>query len=210
MGPERKRPFLAFMNCCAPFLCDLFGVDPLEYYTNLEVMADIQLKGIAWRLENLDEDEVPRAVFLDQATVYEAIAFDLPIQYHPGSAPWGGHWIRDICEVDSLPPPNRMWGNLLKLSDKIRSLARLWKPAGLASVHLHLHHGGPIVHRTGPVRLVSTIRSGSAGYWLLHPGFPAFEAREVAVRRTRSLDESFAGAKAKPVIPCLDQRRYLR
>ena len=50
-----KRSCLVFMNLCAPFLCDLFGVEPRDYYTDLEVMADTQLKGIAWRLEHLDE-----------------------------------------------------------------------------------------------------------------------------------------------------------
>ena len=54
-----KRAHLVFMNLCAPFLCDLFGVEPVDYYTDLAVMADTQLKGIAWRLEHLDEDEIP-------------------------------------------------------------------------------------------------------------------------------------------------------
>jgi uroporphyrinogen-III decarboxylase len=136
---QGRRPHLAFMNCCAPFLCSLFGVDPLRYYTDLEVMADTQLKGIAWRLENLDEDEIPRAVFLDQGTVHEAVAFGLPIQYHPGSAPWGGSWIRDIHDVDSLPPPGFVrQAGLLETSRKMQQLSAIVEGLPvLASVHLH-------------------------------------------------------------------------
>jgi uroporphyrinogen-III decarboxylase len=101
-----KRSVLVFMNLCAPYLCELFHVEPRDYYTNLEVMADTQLRGIAWRLENLDEDEVPLAVFLDQATVHEAIAFNLPIDYPEEATPWGGHWITRIGEVDTLKMPD--------------------------------------------------------------------------------------------------------
>ena len=28
-----ERQYLVFMNLCAPFLCDLFGVEPRDYYT---------------------------------------------------------------------------------------------------------------------------------------------------------------------------------
>jgi uroporphyrinogen-III decarboxylase len=101
-----KRSVLVFMNLCAPHLCELFHVEPRDYYTDLEVMADTQLRGIAWRLENLDEDEVPLAVFLDQATVHEAIAFNLPIDYPEGSTPWGGHCITSIGQVDTLKMPD--------------------------------------------------------------------------------------------------------
>lgn len=134
-----KRPFLVFMNLCAPFLCKLFEVEPLEYYTNLEVMAEVQLKGIAWRLENLDDDEIPRAIFLDQGTVHEAIAFDLPIEYHPGSAPWGGHWINDIQQVDCLSPLNLVrHRSLLETFKKIQQLRSIVEGIPvLASVHLH-------------------------------------------------------------------------
>ena len=84
-----RRGPLVFMNLCAPALCTLFGVSFLDYYTDLATMIDTQLRGIAWRLANLDEDELPQAIFLDQATVHEAIAFNLPVQYRPNFAAVG-------------------------------------------------------------------------------------------------------------------------
>ncbi len=127
------------MNLCAPFLCDLFGVELRDYYVDLEVMAETQLKGIAWRLENLDEDEIPLAVFLDQATVHEAIAFNLPIEYHVGSTPWGGHLISDIGEVDDLPSPVLVQhASLLETHRKLEQLGAMVKGLPvLTSVHLH-------------------------------------------------------------------------
>jgi uroporphyrinogen-III decarboxylase len=134
-----KRSCLVFMNLCAPFLCDLFGVEPRDYYTDLEVMADTQLKGIAWRLEHLDEDEIPLAIFLDQGTVHEAIAFNLPIEYRDYSTPWGGHLLTDINQVDTLELPgliqHKSLFETLKKLEKLRSFV-----SGLpviTSVHLH-------------------------------------------------------------------------
>ena len=134
-----RRGALVFMNLCAPFLCHLFGVDPYDYYTDLEVMADTQLRGIAWRLENLDEDEVPLAVFLDQATVHEAIAFDLPIEYRPGSPPWGGHLLSSIDQVDSLCVPDPAKNeNLRRTQARLAQLRSIVDGLPvLTSVHLH-------------------------------------------------------------------------
>jgi uroporphyrinogen-III decarboxylase len=134
-----KRSSLVFMNLCAPFLCDLLGVELGDYYTDLEVMADTQLKGIAWRLEKLDEDEIPLAVFLDQGTVHEAIAFDLPIEYRQGSTPWGGHRLTDIKQVNALKMPDLVrHGNLLETRRKLERLRSIVDGLPvLTSVHLH-------------------------------------------------------------------------
>jgi len=134
-----KRSHLVFMNLCAPFLCDLFRVEPLDYYTDLEVMADTQLKGIGWRLQNLEEDEIPLAVFLDQATVHEAIAFDLPIEYRKNSTPWGGHLIADIEQVDTLQMPDlTQHKNLFETHQKLELMRSLVDGVPVkTSVHLH-------------------------------------------------------------------------
>jgi uroporphyrinogen-III decarboxylase len=134
-----KRPSIVFMNLCAPFLCDLFDIKPEDYYTDLQVMAETQLRGIAWRLENLDEDEIPLAVFLDQGTVHEALAFNLPIFCKAGSTPWGSHLITDIREVDTLEPPDlTLQHNLLETRRKLAAMRHLIEGLPvLASVHLH-------------------------------------------------------------------------
>lgn len=136
---QGKRSCITFMNLCAPFLCDLFKVEPFEYYTDLHVMAETQLRGIAWRLDHLDEDEIPLAVFLDQGTVHEAIAFNLPIEYRYGSTPWGGHLLTDILQVDDLEEPDlHLHAGLLKTLGKLEELRSLVKDFPvLTSVHLH-------------------------------------------------------------------------
>ncbi len=134
-----RRQQVVFLNLCAPFLCQLFDVDPYDYYTDLAVMAETQLRGIGWRLENLDEDEIPLAVFLDQATVHEAIAFDLPVEYRPGSPPWGGHLLEDIAQVDGLSQPDLAHNqNLWRTKARLEQLDELVDGLPvLTSVHLH-------------------------------------------------------------------------
>jgi uroporphyrinogen-III decarboxylase len=133
------RSSLAFINMCAPSLCPLFDVSFDAYYTDPATMADTQLRGIAWRLEHLDEDELPQAVFLDQATVHEAIAFNLPVQYRPNSPPWGGRYINDPEEIDHLTPPRLV--DHAALNETRRRLERLCEMVTgipvMTSVHLH-------------------------------------------------------------------------
>jgi uroporphyrinogen-III decarboxylase len=130
---------VAFINLCAPSLCAMFDVPFDAYYTDLATMADTQLRGIAWRLENLDEDELPQAVFLDQATVYEALAFSLPVQYRSNSPPWGERLLHDPDEIDHLELPclvdHTALGRTQQRLEQMRELV-----AGLpvlTSVHLH-------------------------------------------------------------------------
>jgi len=136
---EGRREVLVFMNLCAPALCSLFDVSFADYYTDLATMIDTQLRGIAWRLENLDEDELPQAVFLDQATLHEAIAFNLPVYYQENSPPWGARLIHNPAEIDRLAPPSLV--NHRALTETARRLAKMHAMVTgipvLTSVHLH-------------------------------------------------------------------------
>jgi uroporphyrinogen-III decarboxylase len=134
-----EREVLGFMNLCAPALCDLFGVGYRDYYTDPGTMIDTQLRGIAWRLENLDEDELPQAVFLDQATLHEAIAFDLEVQYRDNAPPWAGRLLDYPSEIDDLAVPSLVkHRTLLETASRLEEMRTM--VAGipvLTSVHLH-------------------------------------------------------------------------
>ncbi|MCL4393658.1 MAG: hypothetical protein M1482_02405 [Chloroflexi bacterium] len=134
-----RRSALTFINLCAPSLCTMFGVGFDEYYTDLATMADTQLRGIAWRMENLDEDELPQGVFLDQGTLHEAIAFNLPVRYQPNSPPWGGRWIDLPDEIDRLAPPSLVDHAALKQTRRrLEDLREIVSGVPvMASVHLH-------------------------------------------------------------------------
>jgi uroporphyrinogen-III decarboxylase len=134
-----ERQVLAFMNLCAPSLCTMFGVGFGDYYTDLATMADTQLRGIAWRLANLDEDEIPEAVFLDQGTLHEAIAFNLPVEWRPDSPPWGGRYILDAPGVDRLVSPSFLGHRgLSQTRERLEQLREIVVGIPvLASVHLH-------------------------------------------------------------------------
>ncbi|MDD4869186.1 MAG: uroporphyrinogen decarboxylase family protein [Kiritimatiellae bacterium] len=128
-----------FMNLCAPALCELFKVDMLSYYTDLSVMAEVQLRGIAWRLENLDEDELPEAVFLDQATVHEALVFNAKITYSDNSPPWGGHFFENADQIRNLKKID--WNNHAALKETNKKLLAMRDLVEglpvLTSIHMH-------------------------------------------------------------------------
>jgi len=136
---RRSRKMPVFMNLCAPFLCDLFGVRPDRYYTDLEVMAETQLAGIAWHLEHLDDDELPTGIFLDAATVHEAIVFDGKITYPETSPPWMQPILRDIDDVDELTSPDFSYHQrLADLRERTHELSQMVDGVPVrANVHLH-------------------------------------------------------------------------
>jgi uroporphyrinogen decarboxylase len=135
----RGKSIPVFMNLCAPFLCELFGVSLRRYYTDLEVMAETQLKGIAWHLEHLDDDELPQGVFLDVGTVHEGIVFQGEIIYPENSPPWARPILEDINDVDSLQVPNFQDHNMLHLfQERFRALGCLVRGVPVFfNVHLH-------------------------------------------------------------------------
>ncbi len=135
----RQRSLLTFVNLCAPSLCTMFGVGFDDYYTDLATMADTQLRGIAWRLKNLDEDELPQAVFLDLGTLHEAMAFNLPVRYQPNSPPWSERWLDQPEVIDRLEPPALVDHAALKETQRrLEALREI--VCGLpvmTSIHLH-------------------------------------------------------------------------
>lgn len=137
----RGEPVIpAFMNLCAPYLCDAQKMDFKSYYQDLPTMAHVQLTAIAWRLENLDEDDLPEAVFLDQATLHEAVAFDLPIQYPENAPPWGGRLWQSADDLPDRFEPGLSRANRALCATQEKLMALRGMVAGLpvfTSVHLH-------------------------------------------------------------------------
>jgi hypothetical protein len=102
-NPKWRTPVRKFIYIYARSFYELFRSDLLEYFANLEMMTKTQLKGIAWRFDNLDDDEILFPMFLDQVTIHETVSFNITIKDYPGSTPWGGHIIDSIQQIDCLP-----------------------------------------------------------------------------------------------------------
>lgn len=63
------------INVQGAYYAWLFGVPLRDYYTDLKLMAEVQLKGLEWRLSWLRDDVTSVAITLDLGAVAEGIVF---------------------------------------------------------------------------------------------------------------------------------------
>lgn len=84
------------ISVAGPFYCKMFGVKLRDYYEDLDVQIEVQVRGQKWAFEELRDDRTGYGINLDIGVVAEAIYFDLPIEQPEDSPPW-------IVRTMSLP-----------------------------------------------------------------------------------------------------------
>lgn len=93
-----------------PYYAKIFGYTFADYYNDLEVMLDVQVKGIKWRLGWLKDDFCHIGVGLDVGSVAEGIVFDcevkMPNEHNPWRSPWTIPKIRSLEDIDNLEVPD--------------------------------------------------------------------------------------------------------
>lgn len=93
-----------------PYYAWLFGIPLKDYYTDLKVMAEVQLRGLEWRLSWLRDDVTGVAVSLDLGAVAEGIVFGCKIMMPDEGNPWRSPWIvpriRALEDTDKLEVPD--------------------------------------------------------------------------------------------------------
>ncbi|RLE88643.1 MAG: hypothetical protein DRJ49_04735, partial [Thermoprotei archaeon] len=93
-----------------PYYAKLFGYTLLDYYTNLSVMLEVQVKGIKWRLTWLKDDLPHIGVGLDLGSIAEGIVFNCKIVMPDESNPWRSPWIvpciKTLDDIDRLEVPD--------------------------------------------------------------------------------------------------------
>ena len=88
------------------FYCSLFGYDIADYYNDLEVTLEVQLKGLEWAYEELQDDRSGAGLHPEIGPVAEAILFNAPIERPRGTSPWGRHIIHDPADIDRIQVPD--------------------------------------------------------------------------------------------------------
>lgn len=83
----------------------LFGYNIRDYYTNLEVSIEVQLKGFEWRLEHLRDDRTNYVLFYDPGPVAEGIYFGCPIEYPDDTSPRIVPILQTAEDIDKLETP---------------------------------------------------------------------------------------------------------
>ncbi len=93
-----------------PYYAKLFGYTFADYYNNLSVMLDAQIKGIKWRLEWLKDDFTGIGVWLDTGSIAEGIVFNcrivMPDEKNPWRSPWIVPRIKTLEDIDRLEVPD--------------------------------------------------------------------------------------------------------
>ena len=84
------------ISVAGSFYAKLFGFNLRDYYTDLDVQIEVQVRGQRWAFEELRDDRTGYGIHLDIGPIGEGIYFDLPIEYPDDTSPW-------IVRTMSLP-----------------------------------------------------------------------------------------------------------
>ncbi|MBI3991354.1 MAG: hypothetical protein HY350_04305 [Candidatus Omnitrophica bacterium] len=105
----------------------LFGSNIRDYYTDLEVMIDVQEKGLKWRFEDLRDDRNNYILNLEYGPVQEAIVFDCPLEYPDDTSPRIVPILKDIKDIENLkiiePENNPRIKEFLKRFEEFKKIA---------------------------------------------------------------------------------------
>jgi uroporphyrinogen-III decarboxylase len=80
------------ISTAGSFYCKLFGVNLRDYYQDafgsLDIQLEVQIRGLKWAFEELQDDRTDCGIHLDVGPIQEAILFDLPVEYPNDTSPW--------------------------------------------------------------------------------------------------------------------------
>ncbi len=88
------------------FFCRLFGVDIAEYYQDRALMLEVQIRGLRWCFEELQDDRTDAAVHLDVGPIQEGLVFGAEIVRPDDTSPWSRHIILEPADVERLKVPD--------------------------------------------------------------------------------------------------------
>jgi len=122
----------------------LFGYNIRDYYTVNEVKLDVQLKGLEWAFEELDDDRTSYGVSCDMGPVGEAVYWDMPIEYPDDTSPRAVPIIHTAADIEKLPVPDpEGHPGLKKVEENFEDFKALAKKRG---VNLPLGGGTVGIH----------------------------------------------------------------
>ncbi len=88
------------------FFSNLFGYNIRDYYTDMDVGMEVELKGLEWSYEELRDDRTGYGIGLAIGPVTEGIYFDCPIEYPDGTSPRIVPKMNDLADIEKLEIPD--------------------------------------------------------------------------------------------------------
>jgi uroporphyrinogen-III decarboxylase len=94
------------ISTAGSFYSKLFGYNIRDYYTDPEVCLEVQLKGLEWAFEELQDDRTGYGLHLDLGPIGEGIYFDLPTEYPDDTSPWAVRMLRTPADIEAFEIPD--------------------------------------------------------------------------------------------------------
>lgn len=88
------------------FYSRLFGCNIRDYYTDIDTCIDVQLKGLEWAYEELQDDRTGYGLSLDIGPISEGLYFGLPIEYPDDTSPWIEKALETPAQIDAFEVPD--------------------------------------------------------------------------------------------------------
>lgn len=129
------------------FYCRLFGVNIRDYYRaafeDPDLQIEVQLQGLRWAFEELQDDRTGCGLHLDLGPIGEAYAFDLPVEYPDDTSPWIGRTLSvpEAAERLRIPDPRSAPGvqKVYRAGERFRARAEKLGVKLPVSVGLGIH-----------------------------------------------------------------------
>jgi uroporphyrinogen decarboxylase-like protein len=129
------------------FYCKLFGVNLRDYYQDafgsLDLQLEVQLRGLQWAFEELQDDRTGYGVHLDIGPIQEALLFDLPVEYPDDTSPWAvrtltvpeaDEWLK-LTEPEANPRVLEVYRQCERLKEKVEKLGLKVGVGGGLQIH---------------------------------------------------------------------------
>ena len=88
------------------FYSRLFEYNIRDYYTDIDTCIDVQLKGLEWAYEQLQDDRTGYGLHLDVGPISEGLYFELPIEYPDDTSPWIHKALETPAQIDGFEVPD--------------------------------------------------------------------------------------------------------
>jgi len=94
------------ISASGSYYCWLFGVNIRDYYLDLDLQIDVQLRGQEWHFGTLQDDRTGYGLHAEAGPLGEALLWGTPIERPDNTSPWGVRVVHTLEDIDRLPVPD--------------------------------------------------------------------------------------------------------
>ncbi len=88
------------------FFARLCGANIRDYYTDIDTCIDVQMEGMRWCFEELQDDRAGYGLHLDLGPVGEALVFGMEIYRPDNTSPWALRKLHSLEDIERFEVPD--------------------------------------------------------------------------------------------------------